>query len=484
MPLLEVKNLVKHFPVKKGVFSRTVAQVRAVDGVSFGIEAGRTLGLVGESGCGKTTVGRTLLRLIEPTSGQVNFQGENVTSLSGSALRDIRKHMQIIFQDPYSSLNPRMTVGSIVEEGMKIHGLGDKAERQAKVRKLLKDVGLMEEHINRYPHEFSGGQRQRIGIARALAVEPKFIVCDEAVSALDVSIQAQVVNLLMAQKKARGLSSLFISHDLSVVEHIADDVAVMYLGEIVESAPKDALFRNPLHPYTQALLSAVPQPDPALRKTRIILTGDVPSPVNPPSGCRFHPRCPKAMPECQVMVPPAFDQGEGHMVKCLLYDPKFAGLRTPANPDLVSTGDLAPGVRELQKKKGGTSAGIDRGTVQNETRKPPPGAAWPSPPARSPAADKPFQDPAPAEDRRLPDVSEMDAAVAKVFGAAPADSDDLAGEFPLDGPPTSESPTPVVLHPPDVPGEKKKRTLLDDDFEDPPPGPGEEPPTRMPDWLQ
>jgi oligopeptide transport system ATP-binding protein len=491
MPLLEVKELVKHFPVKKGVFSRTVAHVHAVDGVSFSIGEGRTLGLVGESGCGKTTVGRTLLRLIEPTSGEVNFQGQHVTGLAGAELRAMRRHMQIIFQDPYSSLNPRMTVGSIVEEGMKIHGLGDRNERVAKVRKLLKDVGLMEEHINRYPHEFSGGQRQRIGIARALAVEPKFIVCDEAVSALDVSIQAQVVNLLADLKKNRGLSYLFISHDLSDVEHISDDVAVMYLGEIVEAAPKDAMFKNPLHPYTQALLSAVPQPDPANRKNRIILTGDVPSPVNPPSGCRFHPRCPKAMPECQVMVPPSYDMGGGHTVRCLLYDPKFGGLHAAPNADLISTGKLQPGVAEMQKRRAteGAHPAIDRGTVRGETRSAAPGAAWPAPP-KSPAADKPFEEPGPLE-RKLPSKEVMDKAVRVIFGAEPKDEPvqppdtsglgKLVADFPTDGPPTTETPTPIILHPPDP---EKKPSLLDEEPEKPPPGPGEEPPTKMPEWLQ
>ena len=495
MPLLEVKDLVKHFPVKKGVFSRTVGHVRAVDGVSFSIEEGRTLGLVGESGCGKTTVGRALLRLIEPTSGEVSFQGQHVMRLSGPDLRAIRRHMQIIFQDPYSSLNPRMTVGSIVEEGMKIHGLGNRTERVAKVRKLLGDVGLMEEHINRYPHEFSGGQRQRIGIARALAVEPKFIVCDEAVSALDVSIQAQVVNLLADLKKNRGLSYLFISHDLSVVEHISDDVAVMYLGEIVETATKDEIFKNPLHPYTQALLSAVPQPDPTHRKNRIILTGDVPSPVNPPSGCRFHPRCPKVMPECQIMVPPAYDMGGGHIVRCLLYDPKFGGLHATPNPDLVSTGQLAPGVAEMQKRKAteGAHSAIDRGTVGGETHGALPGAAWPKAP-RSPAADKPFQEPGPLE-QRLPSKEVMDKAVRVIFGAEPPPDEpvnpqdpsglgQLVQDFPVDEPPTTETPTPIMLHPPDMPGITKKPSFLDEEPEKPPPGPGEEPPTKIPDWLQ
>ncbi|NUN48656.1 MAG: dipeptide ABC transporter ATP-binding protein [Candidatus Brocadiae bacterium] len=363
MPLLEVRDLVKHFPVKKGVFSRTVGAVRAVDGVSFTIGEGKTLGLVGESGCGKTTVGRALLRLIEPSSGSVGFQGRDLLAMGRSELRAMRRQMQIIFQDPYSSLNPRMTVGTIVEEGMKIHGLGGKEERVRKVRELLRTVGLMEEHINRYPHEFSGGQRQRIGIARALSVRPKFIVCDEAVSALDVSIQAQVVNLLMDLKKEYGLSYLFISHDLSVVEHIADDVAVMYLGEIVERAPKETLFARPLHPYTQALLSAVPTPDPAKKRNRIILTGDVPSPMNPPSGCRFHPRCPKAMPECSVRVPLEYAVADGHGVKCLLYDPAIMARNGTKPEDLISTGSLAPGIveselaKERERQEGGGTAG-------------------------------------------------------------------------------------------------------------------------------
>jgi oligopeptide/dipeptide ABC transporter ATP-binding protein len=348
MPLLEVRDLVKHFPVKRGVFARTVGAVRAVDGVTFSIAEGRTLGLVGESGCGKTTVGRTLLRLIEPTSGSVRFLDRDLVGMGSAELRAMRRHMQIIFQDPYSSLNPRMTVGSIVEEGMQIHGLGSKGERVQKVRELLRKVGLMEEHINRYPHEFSGGQRQRIGIARALSVEPKFIVCDEAVSALDVSIQAQVVNLLMDLKKEMGLSYLFISHDLSVVEHLSDDVAVMYLGEIVERAPKEALFRAPKHPYTQALLSAIPSPDPEKKRNRIILTGDVPSPMNPPQGCRFHPRCPKVMPECSVRVPQEYAVGEGHAVKCLLYDPAIVAREGTKAEDLISTGSLVPGMVEKE----------------------------------------------------------------------------------------------------------------------------------------
>lgn len=318
-PLLEVRDLVKHFPIKKGVFSRTVGQVKAVDGVSFTIHRKETLGLVGESGCGKTTVGRTLLRLIEPTSGSVHFDGVNVFETSGEALRRLRRKMQIIFQDPYGSLNPRMTVGAIVGEGPTIHRIGTKAERRERVEYLLQKCGLDPvNHIHRYPHEFSGGQRQRIGIARALSLEPEFIVCDEAVSALDVSIQAQVVNLLMELQDEFNLSYLFIAHDLAVVEHISDRVAVMYLGKVVESAASQDLYRDPRHPYTRALLSAVPEPDPRGKKERTILTGDVPTPINPPSGCRFHTRCPQVMPRCSQGVPPKYDISEGHVSYCFL----------------------------------------------------------------------------------------------------------------------------------------------------------------------
>ena len=321
--LIEVTGLRKYYPVRKGIFSRVAEQVKAVDGVSFDIRRRETLGLVGESGCGKTTVGRTILRLLEPTAGDVFFNGTPVFRLPGGQLRRIRKQMQIIFQDPYGSLNPRMTVGGIVMEGMIAHGLYSKAERVDKAQELLARVGLDREHFYRYPHEFSGGQRQRIGIARALSVEPQFIVCDEPVSALDVSIQAQIINLLADLKQELGLSYLFIAHDLSVVEHISDRVAVMYLGKIVEQAPGDELFGNPLHPYTQALLAAVPSAEPAQmsggKKKRKTLPGDVPSPLHPPAGCPFHTRCPEAIDVCRTEMPRTIERGDGHRVACHLY---------------------------------------------------------------------------------------------------------------------------------------------------------------------
>ena len=291
VPLVEVKDLVKHFPVRGGIFQRTVNVVKAVDGVSFEIRKGETLGLVGESGCGKTTVGRVLLRLIESTSGSVHFDGTDITTLAGSALKPYRRRMQIIFQDPYASLDPRTPIADSIGEGLRVHGVGNGAQRREKVRRMMDLVGLQPYHARRYPHEFSGGQRQRIGIARALVLEPDLVVCDEPVSALDVSIQAQVLNLLKSLQGELGLTYLFIAHNMGVVEHISDRVAVMYLGRIAELADRRDLFRDAQHPYTQALLSAIPVPDPELRRKRIILTGDVPSPVNPPSGCRFHPRC-------------------------------------------------------------------------------------------------------------------------------------------------------------------------------------------------
>jgi oligopeptide transport system ATP-binding protein len=315
--LLRVKNLKKYFPIRGGLFSREVARVHAVDDVSFDIQPGETLGLVGESGCGKSTTGRTILRLIEPTAGEVWFEDRNVTALDKRALRQIRKEMQIIFQDPYASLNPRMTVRSIIGEALVIHKLAkNRREREDRVVQLLETVGLSAEHLRRYPHEFSGGQRQRIGIARALAVSPKLIVCDEPVSALDVSIQAQIINLLEELQQKFGLTYLFIAHDLSVVEHISTRVAVMYLGKIVEIAPAKELYTNPKHPYTEALLSAVPIPDPATRRKRILLEGDVPSPIKPPSGCRFHTRCPIRVPSCAENEQVLKEISPDHWVAC------------------------------------------------------------------------------------------------------------------------------------------------------------------------
>ena len=318
--LLDVRNLVKHFPISGGVFSRTVDKVHAVDGVSFTIDAGETLGVVGESGCGKSTTGRCVLRLIEPTSGEVWFEGRNVTALDKRELRALARDMQIIFQDPYASLNPRMTVGAIIGEALTIHRLTKtRAEYEARIVDLLETVGLAADHIRRYPHEFSGGQRQRIGIARALAVSPKLVVCDEAVSALDVSIQAQVINLLEDLQAKFNLTYVFIAHDLSVVEHISDRVAVMYLGRIVELASAQQLYTAPRHPYTEALLSAVPIPDPKVKRERIHLQGDVPSPIRPPPGCHFHTRCPIAQKGlCDVQRPELKTVGEGHQVSCHL----------------------------------------------------------------------------------------------------------------------------------------------------------------------
>ena len=315
-PLLRVDDLAMYFPVSAGVFGRTVAQVKAVDGVSFELRRGRTLGLVGESGCGKTTVGQSIVRLLEPTAGRLLFDGRDITHLPQGELRDLRRELQIIFQDPFGSLNPRMTVADIVGEALEVHGIARGIEVERRVVDVLSRVGVPASWINRYPHEFSGGQRQRISIARAIVLEPKLVVCDEAVSALDVSIQAQVINLLIALQREMQLTYLFISHDLSVVRHISDDVAVMYLGQIVESAPTDALFRRPAHPYARALLSSIPLPDPARRGRRMVLQGDVPSPLDPPSGCRFHTRCPVAMERCRSEEPPAFAVEDHHRVKC------------------------------------------------------------------------------------------------------------------------------------------------------------------------
>jgi oligopeptide transport system ATP-binding protein len=324
-PLLSVRGLKKYYGIKGGLLARVTEQVHAVDGVSFDIAAGETLGLVGESGCGKSTTGRCIMRLIEPTAGEVRFNGRDVTALQGQALRGLRREMQIIFQDPFASLNPRHTVRGLIGEALVIHGLTkDRQDLTDQVVRLLEIVGLQPDHMHRFAHEFSGGQRQRIGIARALAVQPKLIVCDEPVSALDVSVQAQVINLLEDLQEEFGLTYLFIAHDLSVVEHISDRVAVMYLGRVVEVATSRALYDNPRHPYTEALLSAVPIPDPTVKRCRIVLRGDVPNPIHPPSGCHFHTRCPIAEARCKVEVPALEQGGDGHWVAC--------HLRRPAQP--------------------------------------------------------------------------------------------------------------------------------------------------------
>jgi oligopeptide/dipeptide ABC transporter ATP-binding protein len=318
--LLIVKDLVKYFPVRSGILQRVTAWVQAVDKVSFSVKEGETLGMVGESGCGKTTVGRSILRLIEPTSGAVEFDGQDVIKMKPQELKLARRNMQIIFQDPYASLNPRLPIGESVMEGLQIHKIGHPKERWDIAVNMLKKVGLEDYHSRRYPHEFSGGQRQRIGIARALALQPKFIICDEPVSALDVSIQSQVLNILKDLQQEFGLTYLFIAHNLSVVEHISDRVAVMYLGKMVELAGRDVLFREPLHPYTKALMSAIPAADPGLKRERIILKGDVPSPLNPPKGCRFHPRCPVAIERCSQEEPQFKEARPNHWVACWLVE--------------------------------------------------------------------------------------------------------------------------------------------------------------------
>jgi oligopeptide/dipeptide ABC transporter ATP-binding protein len=317
-PLIEVSGLKKHFPIRKGILRRTIGQVHAVDGISFSIGEGETLALVGESGCGKSTVGRAVLRLIEPTAGSVMVNGREITGLGKQEMRPLRRQMQIVFQDPFSSLNPRIRVGEIVGEPLKVHGVADKREREERVAALFAKVGLRAAQMVNYPHQFSGGQRQRVSIARALALDPGFIVADEPVSALDVSIQAQVINLLMDLQRDMRLSYLFISHNLAVVEHISHRVAVMYLGRIVEYADKTDLFARPLHPYTEALLAAVPLPDPALRRTKHRVEGDVPSPIKPPPGCHFHPRCPYAEARCRVEAPVLKMVAPGHEVACHL----------------------------------------------------------------------------------------------------------------------------------------------------------------------
>lgn len=316
MALLEVKDLKQHFTIKKG-FLGEKKKVKAVDGVSFHIEQGETLGIVGESGCGKSSLGRTILQLIKPTSGDIFFGGKNITHLPRKEMKELRKDMQIVFQDPYASLNPRSTVRAILETPLIVHGVGNRQERQKVVEGLIDKIGIRKDQLDRYPHEFSGGQRQRIGIARALTLNPKLIIADEPVSALDVSVQSQVLNLMVDLQKEFNLSYMFISHDLSVVQHISDRVAVMYLGKIVEIADVDELYRNPLHPYTKALLTAVPFPDPTKKRDRILLQGDLPSPINPPTGCAFHTRCPVATPECKVETPELREKVMGHWASCI-----------------------------------------------------------------------------------------------------------------------------------------------------------------------
>ncbi len=329
MSLLEIRNLKKYFPVEEGLLARRRGDVKAVDGVSLTVEEGETLGVVGESGCGKSTLGRTILRLIEPTDGEILFEDKDIMRISSAEMRDLRKRMQIIFQDPYASLNPRMRVGEIIGEGLKIHRMASGGDRREQVMALLDKVGLRDDHYDRYPHEFSGGQRQRIGIARALAVSPKFIVADEPVSSLDVSIQAQIINLLQELQESMSLTFFFISHDLRVVEHVSHRVAIMYLGKIVEIAPSAAIYTDARHPYTRALLSAVPMPDPNPKKDRMVLEGDVPSPVNPPTGCNFHPRCPFREQICTEVEPELDFSLGGHGTACHVFGP---GKRSWPNP--------------------------------------------------------------------------------------------------------------------------------------------------------
>jgi peptide/nickel transport system ATP-binding protein len=326
-PLLEVRELATHFPLRAGLFGRTVGSIKAVDGVSLEVRRGETLGLVGESGCGKSTLGRSVLRLIEPTSGSIRFAGQELIGLSWREMRALRRKMQIIFQDPYASLNPRMTVREIVGEGLVIHRLASRAEREIKIAGLLEKMGLGRDSMDRYPHEFSGGQRQRIGIARALAVNPELVIADEPISSLDVSIQAQIVNLLMDLQRELGLTYLFIAHDLKIIEYLSTRVAVMYLGKIVELADAADLYRAPKHPYTQALLSAVPIPDPDRQRQRIILQGDVPSPANPPPGCAFHPRCPYVFDRCRRETPPLYALENGRVASCFLVEPEATALK-------------------------------------------------------------------------------------------------------------------------------------------------------------
>lgn len=361
-PLLQIRDLKKHFPIKKGFFGRTVGAVKAVDGLTFDVYPNETVGLVGESGCGKTTAGRSILRLIEPSDGQILYKGQDIVGLGPKEMRVLRRNLQIIFQDPYSSLNPRMTIEDIIGEAIQFHGVETGDAIRSMVESLLERVGLQPSYITRYPHEFSGGQRQRIGIARALALSPDFIVCDEAVSALDVSVQAQVINLLLDLQDEFKLSYLFIAHDLSVVRHISDRIAVMYLGQMMELGTSDALFENPLHPYTQALLSAIPLPNPRRKAKRVILKGDVPSPINPPSGCRFHTRCPACYEPCKTIQPKTIEAEPGHFVTCHLYDSEYASSDSkvwsslPQPPQLSGHAGLPPEVARVIKE---LTAGAD-----------------------------------------------------------------------------------------------------------------------------
>jgi oligopeptide/dipeptide ABC transporter ATP-binding protein len=364
-PLVRVRDLKKYFPITKGIFSRHVGDVKAVDGVSFDIYPNETVGLVGESGCGKTTTGRTILRLLEPTGGKVYYKDDSVYDLPDEELRRLRRKMQIIFQDPYSSLNPRMTVEGIIGEAIQFHGIAKGDERRKIVEDLLERVGLQPAYITRYPHEFSGGQRQRLGIARALALNPDFIVCDEAVSALDVSVQAQVINLLQDLQEEFNLSFLFIAHDLSVVKHISDRIAVMYLGQVAELATTEALFNSPLHPYTQALLSAIPVPSPNSKTTRVVLEGDVPSPIDPPEGCRFHTRCPACYEPCDKVEPRSIEAEPGHFVRCHLYDPEYA----PSDPDVWNRLPVPPEAQGTEEVLG-IEGGPDRETIEDALAEP------------------------------------------------------------------------------------------------------------------
>ncbi len=393
-PLVEVHDLVKHFPVRGGILQRTVGVVQAVDGVSFDIRRGETLGLVGESGCGKTTVGRLLLRLIEPTSGAILFDGTDLTKVSGAALKPYRRRMQIIFQDPYASLDPRTPIGDSIGEGLRIHDLGTPKERAAKVEKIMDMVGLQRYHARRYPHEFSGGQRQRIGIARALVLEPDLVVCDEPVSALDVSIQAQVLNLLKNLQRELGLTYVFVAHNMGVVEHISDRVAVMYLGRIAEMAERRDLFRRQEHPYTVALMSAIPVPDPEQRRQRIILSGDVPSPMNPPAGCRFHPRCPLRTElgdpaVCATDTPPLIDLGAGHFCACHFRTPEqhAADLakHVPSDPSTLAT----PATPAPEEVTPATQADDDATADASAPGAPSTATADPDAPAPAPSTDPP-----------------------------------------------------------------------------------------------